>query len=127
VKNKLIVAGLLKILLGFLAGPHIKMSLRERHEVVLVVQNLRVCVSDELVIVDHRLIFLSFKEYFAKGKRVVFFDKAAQTVFMHRGTFEKRHTSIEFVTYFARAISSVLPLDVASFYNDICRLIQTGW
>ncbi|KAJ3701504.1 hypothetical protein LUZ61_005209 [Rhynchospora tenuis] len=125
-KNRLIVSGLLKILLGFLAGPRIRMPLRERHEAVLAVLNLKVCASDEPVIVDHVLVFPSLKEYTANGRRVVFLDKAAQTIFVHRGTFDKRHTSIEFITYFARAISSIVPLDMAYLYNDICRLIQTG-
>ncbi|KAJ1685581.1 hypothetical protein LUZ63_016971 [Rhynchospora breviuscula] len=125
-KRRLIVSGLLKTLLGVLTGPRIRMPLRERHEAVLAVLNLKVCASDEPVMVDHVLVFPSLKEYSAKERRVMFLDKSAQTIFVHRGTFEKRHTSIEFITYFARAISSMLPLDMAYIYNDICRLIQTG-
>ncbi|KAJ4766061.1 ATP/DNA binding protein [Rhynchospora pubera] len=125
-KDGLIVAGLLKILLGFLAGPRIRMPLRKRHEAVLAILNLKFRSCDEPVMLDHVLVFPSCKDYYAKGRRVVFFDKAAQTLFVHRGTFEKRHTSIEFMTYFARAISSILPLDMAYLHNDICRLIQTG-
>ncbi|KMT19054.1 hypothetical protein BVRB_1g014530 [Beta vulgaris subsp. vulgaris] len=126
-KNKLIVKGLLKIILGFLAC-RIHMPTKQRHELVNSLLSLSVLENDENIRVSYKLLLKDERCLEREVVKLVHWDKRNQLLFIDGAFIKYKKASAEFVNIFAAEIAAgLLQEDITSVVNDLRNLIQMGF
>ncbi|KAK9948530.1 hypothetical protein M0R45_004101 [Rubus argutus] len=124
--NGLIRRGLIKIILGFLAGPSVDMPLKERHKAAKSITMLSIYKSDNPMKVCYRLMPSASTTVEVEKVKLVFWEKSLQRLLIDRSAYEDGKADLEFVTSFADELAQGL-LAHASAADALSKIIQMGF
>ncbi|KAK9270006.1 hypothetical protein L1049_025579 [Liquidambar formosana] len=124
----LIGRGLIKIVLAFLAGPLINMSVEERYKVANSLLDLSVFESNEQIRVSYQLVPSVNTTLEVEVKKVVLWEKNYQRLLIDKSSYDGRNTNIEFVTCYAQEIAEgLLAQEQADAADNLSKIIQMGF
>ncbi|KAM1773600.1 hypothetical protein ACFXTI_043095 [Malus domestica] len=127
-RNGLIGRGLVKIILAFLAGPEVNMSLYNRHEAANSVIMLSVYKSDKPIQVCYRLMPSAATTVEVKKQKLVLWEKDSQRLLIDKSGYEGRRNDLEFVTSFAiELVQELLAAAKPTAADKLSKLIQMGF
>ncbi|CAN6583023.1 unnamed protein product [Malus baccata var. baccata] len=127
-RNGLIGRGLVKIILAFLAGPEVNMSLYNRHEAANSVIMLSVYKSDKPIQVCYRLMPSAATTVEVKKQKLVLWEKDSQRLLIDKSGYEGRRNDLEFVTSFAIELAQeLLAAAKPTAADKLSKLIQMGF
>ncbi|XP_068313767.1 uncharacterized protein [Pyrus communis] len=127
-RNGLIGRGLVKIILAFLAGPEVNMSLYNRHEAANSVIMLSVYKSDKQIQVCYQLMPSAATTVEVKKQKLVLWEKDSQRLLIYKSGYEGRRNNIEFVTSFAIELAQeLLAAAKPTAADKLSKLIQMGF
>uniref|UniRef100_A0A0E0J2B7 Protein NO VEIN C-terminal domain-containing protein n=1 Tax=Oryza nivara TaxID=4536 RepID=A0A0E0J2B7_ORYNI len=125
--NMVIKAGLLQLVLAFLADPALDISTKERHKMVSWLLNVTVLETDEPITVAYSVSLSSGRALDVKASRMLRWERDNFKLYMQRshdaaGYKEK----IEFATYFSEEISGGLLFEMADQIPSLAELVKVG-
>uniref|UniRef100_A0A0E0MFS0 Sacsin/Nov domain-containing protein n=1 Tax=Oryza punctata TaxID=4537 RepID=A0A0E0MFS0_ORYPU len=125
--NMVIKAGLLQLVLAFLADPALDISTQERHKMVSWLLNVTVLETDEPITVGYSVSLSSGRALDVKASRMLRWERDNYKLYMQRnhdaaGYKEK----IEFATYFSQEISRGLLFEMADQIPSLAELVKVG-
>nr|BBJ35446.1 Stvbi protein [Oryza sativa Indica Group] len=125
--NMVIKAGLLQLVLAFLADPALDISTKERHKMVSWLLNVTVLETDEPITVAYSVSLSSGRALDVKASRMLRWERDNFKLYMQRshdaaGYKEK----IEFATYFSEEISRGLLFEMADQIPSLAELVKVG-
>ncbi|KAM5559542.1 hypothetical protein ABKV19_020949 [Rosa sericea] len=127
-RNELIRRGLIKIILGFLAGPLVDMPLKERHKAAKLISVLSVYKSDKPIKVCYRLMPSASTTVEVEKIKLVLWEKNLQRLLIDRLAYEDGKADLEFVTSFADELAQGLLADARPTAADaLSKIIQMGF
>ncbi|XP_068308008.1 uncharacterized protein [Pyrus communis] len=127
-RNGLIGRGLIKIILGFLAGPEVNMSMKERHNAAKSMVMLSVYKSDKPIQVCYRLVPSASTSVEVEKLKLVLWEKDSQRLLMDKSGYENGKDDLEFVTSFADELAQGLLAQAKPTAADtLSKIIQIGF
>ena len=127
-RNGLIGRGLVRIVLGFIAGPRVSMPVEERHKVAKLLLGLSVFESREPILVSYQLLLTADKTLEVEAGKLVFWDKNSCRLLIDKSGYEDRKSNIKFVSCFAREIAEgLLACEKADAIENLSKIIQIGF
>ncbi|KAM6594754.1 hypothetical protein CsatA_002457 [Cannabis sativa] len=127
-KDALIGKGLIKLILGFLAHPSLKMDEKERHKAVEGLLNATVFETVEPIHVSYNLSLSSGKTLNVKASRMVRWDKDSSKIFTQKIDESKGPGNlIERATYFSRVISEGVLWEHGEHIDTLSELLKLAF
>lgn len=125
----LIGKGLVCIILGFLAGPSLKMEPEMRLEIVKRLLDVnRVFETGEPVSVSYKLSLSSGEVLETEAKLVIRWERQSGKIMAMKMDKSRRNRNmIEYATYFSKVISEGLLWDNESWIEPLAELIKMGF
>ncbi|KAM1788589.1 hypothetical protein ACFX11_038852 [Malus domestica] len=123
--KKLIGKTLLRLILGFLAGPPIEMEVEKRQEAVQGLVDIAVVETPEPITVSYDLPLSSGEVLNVRGTRKIRWDRENSKFFIQK--MDKsggQKSTIEFATYFAEAISECVLWECTEHIPALSELIK---
>ncbi|KAJ9676550.1 hypothetical protein PVL29_021858 [Vitis rotundifolia] len=127
-KETLIGKGLLKLILGFLAGPSIEMEAGQRLEAVKGLLNLKVFETEGPIAASYRLSMSSGETMDVDARRMMRWDREDSKLFMQKMDISGGHKNkIEYATIFAEVISEGVLQENEDHISDLAELIKLAF
>jgi hypothetical protein len=127
-KEILIKAGLVRLILGFLAGPTMKMEAERRLEAIKGLLNITFLEIVDPITVNYSLSLSSGELVKAKGIRMILWDREASKFLAPKLDRSSGYKNIiEYATYFSEAISEGLLWDNSDHIATLSELIKLGF
>ncbi|KAL6296081.1 hypothetical protein ACE6H2_004223 [Prunus campanulata] len=127
-RERLIGRGLIKIILGFLAGPEVNMPVKERHEVARSIVVLSVYKSDNPIKVCYQLKPSASTTVEVEKLKLVLWEKNSPHLLIDESGYEDGKDDLEFVTSFADELARGLLAQVRPTAADaLSKIIQLGY
>ncbi|KAM1377000.1 hypothetical protein TB1_037928 [Malus domestica] len=126
--KKLMGKTLLRLILGFLAGPPIEMEVEKRQKAVQGLVDIAVVETPEPIIVSYDLPLSSGEVLNVKGTRKIRWDRENSKFFIQK--MDKsggQKSTIEFATYFAEAISECVLWECTEHIPALSELIKLAF
>ncbi|KAM2035750.1 hypothetical protein TB2_038053 [Malus domestica] len=126
--KKLMGKTLLRLILGFLAGPPIEMEVEKRQKAVQGLVDIAVVETPEPIIVSYDLPLSSGEVLNVKGTRKIRWDRENSKFFIQK--MDKsggQKSTIEFATYFAEAISECVLWECTEHVPALSELIKLAF
>ncbi|KAE8123810.1 hypothetical protein FH972_018734 [Carpinus fangiana] len=124
----LIKKGLVRLILGFLAGPTMKMEAERRHEAIKGLLNITFLETVEPITINYSLSLSSGEFVKAKARRVILWDRESSKFVAQKldrsGGFKN---IIEYATFFSEAISEGLLWENSDHIETLSELIKLGF
>lgn len=118
----------MKIILGFLARPHVNMPLKRRHEAAKSLLELSVYKGDKPIQVCYRLMQSAGTVVEVEKLKLVLWEKNLQRLLIKKSAYESGKTDIEFVTCFADELAQgMLAQTTHAAADTLSRIIQMGF
>ncbi|KAL5678609.1 hypothetical protein ACJX0J_014740, partial [Zea mays] len=125
--SKVVKAGLLQIVLSFLADPALDIAAEERHRMVSCLLNVTVQESDEPITLGYSVRLSSGEVVDVKSSRMVRWEREDSKLYVQSGDGEPSYKEkIEFATYFAEEISQGLLFEMEDQIPSLAELIKFG-
>ncbi|KAJ7945659.1 ATP/DNA-binding protein [Quillaja saponaria] len=119
---------LVKLILGFLAGPTIKMEARKRHEAVQGLLNLTVYETVEPVSVSYQLSLSTGEIINKKANRMMRWERGSSEFFTQKMEWSSGHKNIiQYATYYSEAISVGVLCDEIDHVCALSELIKLAF
>ncbi|KAF3436790.1 hypothetical protein FNV43_RR19543 [Rhamnella rubrinervis] len=120
--------GLVKLILGFLAGPSIKMEAERRKKAVQGLLNLTITETVEPVTVSYNLSLSSVESINVRASRMIRWDRESSKLLSMKMDRSKGHKYIiEFATCFSEVISEGLLWDNGDHMYELTELIKLAF
>ena len=120
--------GLVRLILGFLACPTMKMDAERRHEAIKRLQNTIFLVTFEPTTVNYSLSLSSGEFVEAKASRVILWDrKSSHFIAQNLDRSGGEKNIIEYATYFSEAISEGLLWENSDHIGALSELLKFGF
>ncbi|CAK7336788.1 unnamed protein product [Dovyalis caffra] len=116
---------LVRLVLGFLAGPSLKMEVRKRHEAVQCLLNITALVTAEPITVSYSLSLSSGEIVKVRADRMIRWDRKSSKFFTQKP--DKTggpKIRMEYATYFSEAIAEGILWDKEDHINALSELIK---
>ncbi|CAL8101226.1 unnamed protein product [Prunus armeniaca] len=127
-RERLIGRGLIKIILGFLAGPEVNMPVKERHEVARSIVVLSVYKSDKPIQVCYQLKPSASTTVEVEKLKLVLWEKNSPHLLIDELGYEDGKDDLEFVASFADELARGLLAQVRPTAADaLSKIIQMGY
>lgn len=127
-KETLIGKGLLKLILGFLAGPSIEMEAGQRLDAVKGLLNLKVFETEESIAASYRLSMSSGETMAVDARRMMRWDREDSSLLMQKMEISGGHKNkIEYGTIFAEVISEGVLQEKEDHIPDLAELIMLAF
>jgi hypothetical protein len=127
-KEILVKKGLVRLILGFLAGPTMKMEVERRHEAIKGLLNITFLESVEPITVNYNLSLSSGEVVKAKASRVILWDRESSKFVAQKLDRSGGYKNIiEYATYFSEAISEGLLWENIDHIEALSELIKLGF
>ncbi|XP_059440914.1 uncharacterized protein LOC132173427 [Corylus avellana] len=124
----LITKGLVRLILGFLAGPTIKMEAERRHKAIKGLLNITFLETVEPITVNYSLSLSSGDFVKAKASRVMLWDRESSKFVAQKLDRSVGYKNIiEYATYFSEAISEGLLWENDDHIGALSELIKLGF
>ncbi|KAK8693014.1 hypothetical protein V6N13_070613 [Hibiscus sabdariffa] len=127
-RDAMIGKGLLRLILGFLAGSSLNMEADKRHEAVQSLLNLIVLDTSETVAVVYTLSLSSGETQEVRASRMVRWDKESSKFFiqkMHESAEQK--DQLQYATYFSETIAEGLLWEKEDLISSLSELIKMAY
>ncbi|KAL7600782.1 hypothetical protein Lser_V15G21268 [Lactuca serriola] len=127
-KEKIIKKGLLKLILGFLADPKLKMEADKRHEAVSRLIATEVVETLKKMTIRYRLSLSSGDVLDVESRRMVRWDKQHFKLYMQKMERSSGHKNVmEYAFHFAEEIAEGVLWENEELVPDLCELIRLGY
>ncbi|XP_062115853.1 uncharacterized protein LOC133829995 [Humulus lupulus] len=127
-RDALIGKGLVKLILGFLAHPSLKMDAKERHKAVEGLLNATVLETVEPIDVSYNLSLSSGKTLNVRASRMVRWDKDSSEIFTQKIDKSKGPGNlIERATYFSQVISEGVLWENGDHIDTLSELLKLAF
>ncbi|XP_062168965.1 uncharacterized protein LOC133875014 isoform X2 [Alnus glutinosa] len=127
-KEVLIKKGLVGLILGFLAGPTMKMEVETRHEAIKGLLNITFLETVEPITFNYSLSLSSGELVKATGTRMIRWDREASKFLAQKLDRSSGYKNIiEYATYFSEAISEGLLWENSDHIGALSELIKLGF
>ncbi|XP_058192257.1 uncharacterized protein LOC131309672 [Rhododendron vialii] len=127
-RDNLIGKGLIRLILGFLAGPTLRMEAENRHEAVRCLINLTVLETPQPIMIGYSLTLSSGENLKAEAKPMIRWEKDSKRLFVKNLDRSGGHRSnIEYATYFSEAIARGLLWEKEDSIDQLAELIKLGF
>jgi hypothetical protein len=124
----LIKKGLVRLILGFLAGPTMKMEAERRHEAIKGLLNITFLETVEPITINYSLSLSSGEFVKAKARRVILWDRESSKFVAQKLDRSGGYKNIiEYATYFSEAISEGLLWENSDHIETLSELIKLGF
>ncbi|CAL5327465.1 unnamed protein product [Camellia sinensis] len=124
----LIGKGLVKLILGFLAGFSLKMEEEQRHEAVRSLLDLTVIETNEPITIGYSLSLSSGERLKKEVKPMIRWERESKKLFTVKMDRSGGHRSIiEYATCFSEAISEGLLWEKEDHIRELAELIKLGF
>ncbi|XP_059444849.1 uncharacterized protein LOC132176607 isoform X3 [Corylus avellana] len=124
----LIKKGLVRLILGFLAGPTMKMEAERRHEAIKGLLNITFLETVEPITINYSLPLSSGEFVKAKARRVILWDRESSKFVAQKLDRSGGYKNIiEYATYFSEAISEGLLWENSDHIETLSELIKLGF
>ncbi|KAL7191652.1 hypothetical protein ACSBR2_023687 [Camellia fascicularis] len=124
----LIGKGLVKLILGFLAGFSLKMEEEKRHEAVRNLLDLTVIETNEPITIGYSLLLSSGERLKKEAKPTIRWDRESKKLFTVKMDRSGGHRkNIEYATCFSEAISEGLLWENEDHIRELAELIKLGF
>ncbi|KAI8017385.1 Protein NO VEIN [Camellia lanceoleosa] len=124
----LIGKGLVKLILGFLAGFSLKMEEEKRHEAVRNLLDLTVIETNEPITIGYSLSLSSGERLKKEAKPMIRWDRESKKLFTVKMDRSGGHRkNIEYATCFSEAISEGLLWENEDHIRELAELIKLGF
>ncbi|KAM1025525.1 hypothetical protein TB2_038051 [Malus domestica] len=124
-RERVFAKALLRLILGFLAGPPIEMEVEKRQKAVQGLFNVAVLETHEPIIVSYDLPLSSGRILNVRGTRKIRWDRKNSKFFIQK--MDKsggQKSTIEFATYFAEAVSDCVLWECTEHIPALLELIK---
>ncbi|KAH7854098.1 hypothetical protein Vadar_010117 [Vaccinium darrowii] len=120
--------GLLRLILGFLAGPSLQMEAEKRHEAVKCLLNVAVLETPEPITIGYSLSLSSGENLKAEARRLIWWDRDSKKLITQKmDRSGGQRSMIEFATRFAEAIAEGLLWEEEDHIQPLGELIKLGF
>jgi sacsin len=125
--SKVIKAGLLHIVLAFLADPALNIPTERRHSMVSCLLNVTVQENDEPITVGYSVSLSSGEVVNVKARRMLRWERENSKLYIQSSNDQSSYKEkIEFATYFAEEISKGLLFEMPDQIPSLGELIKFG-
>ncbi|XP_043713019.1 uncharacterized protein LOC122661626 [Telopea speciosissima] len=126
-KDILIREGLLRLILGFLADPALKMDVETRHQTIEYLLDLAVFETGKSLTVSYILPLSSGKNVNAEVNQMIRWERENSRLFIQKAYTPSGHkANIEFATHFSKVISEQLLWEKEDQISGLSELIKLG-
>nr|XP_043638568.1 uncharacterized protein LOC122609685 [Erigeron canadensis] len=127
-RDKIVKRGLLKLILGFLAVPDVKLEAEKRCELVSRVLAIEAFETIEPMVVRYSLSFSSGEPVNVEAPRMIRWDKQNFKFYMQRMERSSGYKSVfEYATHFAEVIADGVLWENAELVPQLSELIRLGF
>ena len=127
-RDVLIGKGLVKLILGFLAGPALKMDAKERHKAIEGLLNLTAVETVEPIDVSYNLSLSSGKSLNVRASRTVRWDRKSSKIFTQKMDRSKGPGNlIERATYFSEVIAEGVLWENGDHIESLSELLKLAF
>lgn len=120
--------GLLRLILGFLAGPSLQMDAEKRHEAVKCLLNVAVLETPEPITIGYSLSLSSGENLIAEARRLIWWDRDSKKLITQKmDRSGGQRSMIEFATRFAEVIAEGLLWEEEDHIQPLGELIKLGF
>ncbi|XP_042520174.1 uncharacterized protein LOC122093769 [Macadamia integrifolia] len=127
-RDILIREGLLRLILGFLADPSLKMDVERRHQTIKYLLDLSVFKTAKSITVSYMLPLSSGKNVNVEVSQLIRWERASSRLFIQKTYTPSGHkANIEFATYFSKVISEGLLWEKEDQISGLSELIKLGF
>ncbi|PSR95961.1 Sacsin like [Actinidia chinensis var. chinensis] len=120
--------GLIKLILGFLAGPSFQMEPEKRHDAVKCLLNLTVLETDKPLVICYSLSLSSGETLKAEARPMIRWERESKKFFTQKmDRSDGPRSIIEYATYFSEAISKGLLWEHEDPIYQLTGLIKLGF
>ncbi|KAL5558726.1 hypothetical protein UlMin_034937 [Ulmus minor] len=127
-RTGVIEKGLVKMILGFLAGSSINMPAKERQEIALSLLSLELYEIDQPVVVTYFLTLSPNAPVKVETTKMVFWEKNAGQLLICKSCYKDRKINIDFGSCFAQEIAEgLLPKENKYAAPNLSKIIHLGF
>ncbi|XP_050150899.1 uncharacterized protein LOC126625839 [Malus sylvestris] len=126
-RERLFGKALLRLILGFLAGPPIEMEVEKRRKAVQGLVDVAVLETPEPIAVRYDLPLSSGEVLNVRGTRKIRWDRKNSKCFIQMDKSGRQKKTIEFATYFAEAISECVLWEFTELIPALSELIRLAF
>ncbi|KAI7747879.1 hypothetical protein M8C21_018554, partial [Ambrosia artemisiifolia] len=127
-KEKIMKKGLVKLILGFLADPSLKLDTEKRHEAISRMLGLKAFVTVDPMTVKYSLSLSSGDVVTVEAKRMIRWDKENSKLFMQKREVSGGQKSIiEYASHFGEVIAEGMLWETEEFVPQLSELIRLGY